>query len=227
MGSYVLSDIHGMRRQFNDILDQIGFSGGDMLYVLGDVADRGPDGVAVLEQITGMKNAILLQGNHENMWRSSYTDLCRNKWRKLWMQNGGGPTLEAFEKLDKDRQDRILDYLSGRPDHMIVTIGDKQFALVHAYWGYDGQDKLWRRPSAWMPMQGPVFNGSIIVGHTPVFLLQPDPANYLAKCKDHVSIFHGQYFTDIDCGAGVAGRAYRKCCLGCMRLDDGAEFYAL
>ena len=42
---YVLSDIHGNSAAFDAILALIDMREGDRLYILGDVVDRGPDGI--------------------------------------------------------------------------------------------------------------------------------------------------------------------------------------
>ena len=46
---YVTSDLHGYPLdKFLQFLDSVGFSQNDQLYVLGDVIDRGVDGVKIL-----------------------------------------------------------------------------------------------------------------------------------------------------------------------------------
>ena len=41
MATYVVSDLHGQYKLFKKGLKEIGFSEDDMLYVIGDVIDRG------------------------------------------------------------------------------------------------------------------------------------------------------------------------------------------
>ena len=65
MSTYVISDIHGQYKSFIKMLDLIRFSKDDTLYVLGDVIDRGPDGIKILQHLMKMKNAELFMGNHE------------------------------------------------------------------------------------------------------------------------------------------------------------------
>ncbi len=40
---YVMSDIHGNRRRFDSIMEQIRLQPEDHLYVIGDVVDRHPN----------------------------------------------------------------------------------------------------------------------------------------------------------------------------------------
>lgn len=47
---YVMSDIHGHQEAFDDILSQIQLSDHDHLYILGDVIDRGPDGIELCKE---------------------------------------------------------------------------------------------------------------------------------------------------------------------------------
>ena len=48
MATYVISDIHGEYGKFMELLDIIHFSDEDILYVLGDVVDRGKNPVKTL-----------------------------------------------------------------------------------------------------------------------------------------------------------------------------------
>ena len=54
---YVLSDIHGNAKNFDAILQQICLQPEDILYILGDVIDRHPDGIRILRKILSMPNA--------------------------------------------------------------------------------------------------------------------------------------------------------------------------
>lgn len=67
MAHYLMSDIHGEADRFHAMLKKIGFSKEDILIILGDVIDRGPDGIDLLLEIMDMPNVIMLLGNHEYM----------------------------------------------------------------------------------------------------------------------------------------------------------------
>ena len=58
--TYVMSDIHGCYDKYVKVLEKINFSEGDILYILGDVVDRGPNGMKVLLNIAEHKNIILM-----------------------------------------------------------------------------------------------------------------------------------------------------------------------
>lgn len=50
---YVMSDIHGSRRRFDAVMEQIKLTDEDTLYILGDVIDRGEHGVELFAAHTG------------------------------------------------------------------------------------------------------------------------------------------------------------------------------
>ena len=56
---YVMSDIHGSLSRFQMVLEQIGLTAGDSLYVLGDVIDRGHFGIRILQELMEMPNATV------------------------------------------------------------------------------------------------------------------------------------------------------------------------
>ena len=64
---YVLSDIHGNLNRYNSIIEQINLQETDILYILGDVIDRYPDGIKILREIIKKDNVKMLLGNHEYM----------------------------------------------------------------------------------------------------------------------------------------------------------------
>ena len=64
---YVMSDIHGNMCRFRSIMEQIQIQPEDTLYVLGDVIDRFPDGIEILQELMAMPNVKMLLGNHEYM----------------------------------------------------------------------------------------------------------------------------------------------------------------
>ena len=55
---YVISDLHGYPfERFTALLKEVDFSENDFLYVLGDVVDRGNEGVRYLLWLKAQKNA--------------------------------------------------------------------------------------------------------------------------------------------------------------------------
>ena len=62
---YCISDIHGYYDLFCRLLDKIGFSNKDKLYVLGDFVDKGPDSIRLAKLLFSMPNVYCIAGNHE------------------------------------------------------------------------------------------------------------------------------------------------------------------
>lgn len=85
------------------------------MYVLGDVIDRGKDGIKILQDVIKRKEkgqVEFLVGNHELMMVQSLflnNEKVRNDW--LIDGNGGKKTLEEFNKLDVNEQNKMKEFL--------------------------------------------------------------------------------------------------------------------
>ena len=60
-----MSDLHGCYDKYIKMLEKIKFNTDDTIYILGDIVDRGPDGIKIWQDITERKNIIALRGNHD------------------------------------------------------------------------------------------------------------------------------------------------------------------
>ena len=72
---YVMGDIHGEADRFHAMLEKIHFSEEDTLILLGDVIDRGPDGIKILSDMMKRKNVVMFMGNHELMMLDALKNL--------------------------------------------------------------------------------------------------------------------------------------------------------
>ena len=64
MSTYICSDIHGQGELFYQMLSDINFSDSAELYIVGDLIDRGPDTIELLQYVVQhQKNIHLLMGN--------------------------------------------------------------------------------------------------------------------------------------------------------------------
>ena len=52
---YVISDLHGCYDKYIKMLEKINFGDNDYLYILGDIVDRGPDGIIIWQDIIKRK----------------------------------------------------------------------------------------------------------------------------------------------------------------------------
>ena len=55
---YVMSDVHGEYEKYRRMLEKIRFSDEDTLYILGDVVDRGPEPVKLLQDMAVRENVF-------------------------------------------------------------------------------------------------------------------------------------------------------------------------
>jgi len=64
---FLIGDLQGCREAFDRLLDEIGFSPSrDRLHVLGDLVNRGPDSLGVLQRLRALDDAaVYLLGNHD------------------------------------------------------------------------------------------------------------------------------------------------------------------
>lgn len=226
MAHYVLSDIHGEADRFHGILEKIHFSDSDTLYIIGDVIDRGPYGIALLREIMDSPNMVMLLGNHEYMMLQYFNPNATEVDIRRWNRNGNGPTLRAYARLKGNVRQEILDFLRMRPTHLEVAVNGQRFYLVHGFPGGNVHDEVWGRPDAHDP--NPIPDTQLIIGHTPVLILgrtEEDQDAYcmeLERMGEHLRIYHAPGFLDIDCGSGhnLPIKA-----LACIRLEDMEEFY--
>lgn len=224
---YVLSDVHGEYDRYLAMLNRIQFSDDDILYVIGDVIDRAPDGVLVLKDIMARPNVQMLLGNHEQMCLDTIGPNYQYGARQLWQENGGSSTYRhLIYKTSKEDRHRILEFLERLPRALDVEVGGRNFHLVHAWPGDTDDCRLWSRPS--QDWENPFSDDRcVIIGHTPVCYLER-PKDYcdfldeVSEAGSHLKIFHAAHFIDIDCGCGNRTPVRR---LACLRLEDMKEFY--
>ena len=113
MSTYICSDLHGQYDLFVQLLDKISFSEEDKMFVLGDVIDRGPDSIKLLQELMSRPNIICLLGNHELMMMEAFS-LGTNgipDYDDIWLaaQNGGDRTLNQFWRLSEKEKVAVVD----------------------------------------------------------------------------------------------------------------------
>lgn len=130
MAHYVMGDIHGEADRFHAMLERIHLSEEDTLILLGDVIDRGPDGIALLLEIMEMPNAIMLLGNHEYMMLQYLSPDATGIEIRRWNKNGNAPTLAAYLKQKGKVQQRIIAYLRSIPNCRLIIGHTKVLSLI-------------------------------------------------------------------------------------------------
>lgn len=147
MATYVTSDAHGHLRALDQALAAASPSEDDVIYVLGDMIDRGPEPVGVLELVRSLKNARAIMGNHERLMLDALHAVGEPvdgaydlsgidadgflDWT-CWMQNGGATTSEALAALDADARFELLDWVRTLPLYDCACAQGRLWALSHA-----------------------------------------------------------------------------------------------
>lgn len=232
MSTYVISDIHGNYDAYMEMLGKIHFSDDDMLYVLGDILDRGPHPVKIILDLMQRHNVVCLAGNHEYMamecMRFLMKEITDETLRELdsdmlekilnWQQNGAGSTMDELHKLDVHTRKAVFEFIAEFSLYEEVHVNGKVYILVHAglgnfdpdrpIWEYELDEVVWERPDYGRPYYPDKY---VITGHTPTMIIDENPRRgYIYKNNNHVAI---------DCGAGFGGR------LACLCLETEEEFY--
>lgn len=223
--------MHGCFDKYKEMLSLIEFNPGDTLYVLGDIIDRGPDGIKILQLDMMLRpNVFPLLGNHEftavmclpwlmkEVTNQNLDALNETQIAVLgeWVANGGGATIRNLKERKQDEREDILDYFREMELFAQVEVDGKAFVLMHSGLNhfspgkqleeYALEDFLFGRPN----LDTVYYPDKILVfGHTPTRLLDG---------KD--KILRQKTWIDIDCGC-----VYRGGQLGCLCLDTMEEFY--
>lgn len=228
---YVLSDIHGCCKAFEAILSMIRLQRDDHLYILGDVIDRGSDGIALLQRIRKMENCVLLLGDHEHMMINALRNRNDDCVLHAWRENGGEPTYAAFCALDAGAQEDLLRHLEGLPLQTSVTIqsdaGEKEYILVHAApkelfktegGGYKDEREFIVQHKMALQLPPELAGKTYVIGHTPTICYDEREKEEGLRMR----IAYGKGVIDIDCGCSYPQYGGR---LGCLRLEDLNEYY--
>lgn len=250
MAIYTVSDLHGQYDLFKKGLEKIGFSDRDFLYVLGDVIDRGRDGIKLLRYIRDHKNMDMLLGNHEHMMLHSVDHsgraLCSGIDSVIWLDyNGGDVTFDRYAVLTESSRKRLLGWLRNRYVVKTVRIKNRAFCLSHSYFDqslinirYRYADEAAVYDVVWRSIyrEDPGTNGIDLYGkYDYTFVSGHVPVQYV-KCYyggEHITpgltaLWHGN-MVDIDGGCSYGEHFYdgnpeHQNGMLFLRLDDLKEF---
>ncbi len=239
MSVYVIGDIHGAYDKFMELLDKLNPQPDDMLIQIGDLIDRGPDGVKVVQWFMKHPEVTVLMGNHELLMNELFFNRSDPNHvlevTRAWYDNGGYSTLNALHELDPNETKDIVEWVKKLPTAVNLDIefdtGKEHFYITHGWPNDDPIKRIWNRPTR--DSVRPMKDTTVVVGHTPTYFLQEyvDDAkeaekflNDLQITGEHCEIFHGDGWIDIDCGSGhqVSFPAVR---LAAIDLETMEEFY--
>lgn len=197
MRKIAITDIHGCYLSFIALLDKIGLSSGDELYLLGDFIDRGPSSKMVIDKIMQLLKmdytVHCIAGNHDAAIMDAKTDKhFFGNWYAGW---GGKQTMEGFNVRTLDEIDgRYWDFFNGLELVMEVD----EYILVHAGLDFKKEDPL--KPDInmmyirnWYEQINYEWLGDRIIlhGHTPVKKI---------KTEEMLLKLNTQKYLDIDTG---------------------------
>lgn len=233
MSTYVMSDLHGNYKAYKQMLKKIDFQKDDMLYILGDILDRGPNPIKIILDLMERQNVEVIAGNHcvmacecfkfllQEITENNLSQIDEDTIEKLlsWQQNGGVTTTDEFHKYDKETQKKIVEFISDFELYDEIEISGKKFILVHAglgnfapdkeLWEYELDELVWERADYESIYYEDKY---VITGHTPTMAIEGNPRpGYIYQANNHIAI---------DCGCN-----FRYGRLGCLRLEDMREFY--
>ena len=216
---YIVSDIHGCYDQYRALLKKIHFTDADELYVLGDVVDRGPEPIKVLQDMRKRPNVIFILGNHDfamySVMRKFAVEVTEENYDShltgedildlnLWLQDGGQSTMEKFRGLNRAEMADILDYIAEASLYEIIEHNGKEYRLVHAGLANFAPDKeldeyelheLLEERADYSRRYYPQDNNYLVTGHTPTIYIE-------GWNKPEVYRKHGQIALDCACVAG-------------------------
>lgn len=125
MAIFVVSDIHGHARALDRALELAQPGSDDVVFVLGDMVDRGPDPLGVIDMVRALPNARALMGNHEEMLHESL-ESGDERDEMTWHMNGGYTTYEQLGQLPRDRYVDVMDWIAALPAFAVVEVDDRR-----------------------------------------------------------------------------------------------------
>ena len=222
---YVISDLHGCYDLYTKMLEKISFCEEDTLYILGDIVDRGKDGMKILLDIASRKNVVCIRGNHDQQAGILLSNLYRLEENctktlmevyKMWISDGGDTTLKGYLKLSEEERKTVLSVLRNSVLSEKITVNGKEYLLAHTVPEIEQLQEYEKWAVEEYTLGEPdyekiyFFDKYIITGHTPTGLIDANFRGRIWKGNNHIAI---------DCGA-VFGHG-----LGCLCLDTMKEFY--
>lgn len=232
---YCISDLHGDYIRYTTMLKMIDFSEDDTLYILGDILDRGNEGMKILLDMMLRPNVYPILGNHEYMamqtlkWLSdditeeTLANLSSDKIEGIneWLNVGGMTTIDEFRKLSEEEKEMVLEYLEEFSLYEEVTVEGKDFVLVHAgidnfspekdMEEYELYELIFNKPDYSKVYYKDKY---LVTGHTPTRFIHDEIDGHSRN-----TVFFGNNHIAIDCGCGYDGL------LGAICLDTFEDFY--
>lgn len=200
---YAFCDIHGMYNLWKQISEYCDKT--DKIYFLGDAADRGPDGIKIIEELLADKRIVYLKGNHEDFLIKIGTEILEGHTSsiRLWHENGGASTIAGLlEKKENEVWDliyklnalpQVCEYINKQGQKIILSHAGDVLTYRKEYDRHGGSNYLWDRDHLTWDFEEDITDDMpyIVHGHTPVpalphFGIYPESYFKIYKyCKGH------------------------------------------
>lgn len=237
---YLVSDIHGNLKDFLRMLKKIKWDRtNDKMIIVGDVLDRGPDGIKILNYIKPYiedGSMTFLIGNHE-LFCVMYLNGELSELR--WDIYGGTETINEIKKMSDEEKTELRLFLEGLSYYSVIQ--SKYFGrTVVTHTGIDCENYVYNSDGT-INVTGSIekafcssnrlsymngrdihyipesdrrkFDSYLILGHVPTFTLNEDISNKFYRTKTYMVI-------DSGCGYKDQGGT-----LGCYCVDTNEEIY--
>jgi serine/threonine protein phosphatase 1 len=139
MKIFAVSDIHSFMLPMIAALNEKGFEPNNpehLLVICGDLFDRGPDTVKLIEYINNLTNVVLVRGNHEDlMVKMVYRGYAENHDVSNGTLRTANDILLAYENEVDERNPfkTVRDHLWPIFDRMVDYFETKNYVFVHGW----------------------------------------------------------------------------------------------
>lgn len=204
MKAFVISDIHGMYKSFEEIL--MYWNEEDSLILLGDLIDRGEHSLQVVQKVMQLQQqfpgkVIYLKGNHEDMLLQCLADSQNRSER--YLNNGGIATIQSFIQTDQVHVEQLEELLAVVRTNCEAELQFLESGLLYyefgnvlfTHAGFNSELENWRETSdkdfIWIRKHYEYENKSGLInlfGHTPVRYINEKDDIWVSPCGRYIDI---------------------------------------
>lgn len=220
MATFILGDVHGRYKALTQVFERAKFNEADLLISLGDIVDRGDEPFECIEYLKGVKNKILIMGNHDQNFYD-YTQSGHDGFRG---HSGVDRTIPKWRLLSTEAKNSAVEFFESQiyyhiQDNKCFVHGG--FDRDHFIKDQDSSTHIWDR-ELWTEAMCCKGNqklktkdkfDTIYIGHTPTIIWKDATGNPINWP------LHSGGVWNLDTGAG-----FPEGKLTLMNLDSG-EYY--
>ena len=209
---FVLSDIHGHYEEFEQLLNN--WNKQDKLVILGDLIDRGPNSLRVIDKVMALKEiygelVTFIKGNHEDMLLN-YLKNPIEKYEHYYI-NGGKETMISFlaplSSIHIESIEDEVNYVLSHYRHQLQFLSEAPLyqiigTVLFTHAGFNSQfdtheqtterEFIWIRKHYLTTNQTPFIN---VFGHTPTKYIHDSNDIWVSDDKRYIAIDGGCYMS--------------------------------